>query len=321
MTFPHDEESSSPDPAFNNLEREKEEDDDAILTTGAEPLLGPSPDVRTTSTSTPEDPPDSPPPLRTTVQVKVKQPEAIGWMDLPRKQQLIVIVLARLSEPLVQTSLQSYMFYQLKWFDPTLPDSVISSQAGMLHASFTAAQFLTAMLWGRVADSAYFGRKTVLMIGLTGASMFASHGLRISRNDGLTIQLVLSVLGFGFSTKFWQALLFRSLGGITNGNVGVLRTMISEIVREKKYQSRAFILLPMTYNIGVIIGPILGGILADPAHSYPSLFGHVKFFQVFPYALPNLLGAVFLFSAVLSVWLNLEEVSAGPLKALLVGRN
>lgn len=120
---------------------------------------------------------------------------------------------------------------------------------------------------------------------------------------------VFSVLGFGFSTKFWHALLFRSLGGITNGNIGVLRTMVSEIVREKKYQSRAFILLPMTFNIGVIIGPILGGILADPAHSYPSLFGQVKFFQNYPYALPNLLGAVFLFSAVLSVWLNLEEVS------------
>jgi MFS family permease len=51
----------------------------------------------------------------------------------------------------------------------------------MLHASFTAAQFLTAMLWGRVADSAYFGRKTVLMIGLTGASMSPSHVSRRRR--------------------------------------------------------------------------------------------------------------------------------------------
>lgn len=30
----------------------------------------------------------------------------VGWRDLPRKKQLIVITLARLSEPLVQTSLQ-----------------------------------------------------------------------------------------------------------------------------------------------------------------------------------------------------------------------
>ncbi|GJC89182.1 putative membrane protein YCR023C [Colletotrichum liriopes] len=219
--------------------------------------------------------------------VKPDKPKPVAWRDLPKKQQLLVITLTRLSEPLVQTSLQSYMFYQLKWFDPSLPDSVISSQAGVLHASFTAAQFITAMVWGRLADSKRFGRKTVLMIGLLGTC--------------------LSCVGFGFSQTFAQALVFRCIGGATNGNVGVLRTMISEIVREKKFQARAFILLPMTFNIGVIIGPILGGILSDPAGSYPSLFGDVEFFQKYPYAAPNLLSAIFLSSAALSVWLCLDE--------------
>ncbi|GKT60560.1 major facilitator superfamily transporter [Colletotrichum tofieldiae] len=256
--------------------------------------------------------------------VKPDKPKPVAWRDLPKKQQLLVITLTRLSEPLVQTSLQvrgnfrehsypahshshriphtglfnhddkqslthaqSYMFYQLKWFDPSLPDSVISSQAGVLHASFTAAQFITAMVWGRLADSKRFGRKTVLMIGLLGTC--------------------LSCVGFGFSQTFAQALAFRCIGGATNGNVGVLRTMISEIVREKKFQARAFILLPMTFNIGVIIGPILGGILSDPAGSYPSLFGDVDFFKKYPYAAPNLLSAIFLSSAALSVWLCLDE--------------
>ena len=97
------------------------------------------------------------------------------------------------------------MFYQLKWFDPNLPDSTISAQAGILHASFMAAQFVTAMIWGRVADSRRAGRKTVLLIGLLGTSF--------------------SCLGFGFSTSFWQALVFRTIGGATNGNIGVMRTM------------------------------------------------------------------------------------------------
>lgn len=97
------------------------------------------------------------------------------------------------------------MFYQLKWFDPTLPDATIASQAGVLHASFMAAQFVTALLWGRVADSRRAGRKTVLLIGLLGTSA--------------------SCVGFGFSTTFSQALLFRTLGGMTNGNIGVMRTM------------------------------------------------------------------------------------------------
>ncbi len=66
----------------------------------------------------------------------------------------------------------------------------------------------------------------------------------------------------------------------------------------------------MTFNIGVIIGPILGGILSDPAGSYPNLFGHIEFFQRFPYATPNLVSAFFLFCAMMGVWLCLEEVSA-----------
>lgn len=75
-----------------------------------------------------------------------------------------------------------------------------------------------------------------------------------------------------------------------------------------RYQSRAFLLLPMTFNIGTIIGPILGGVLSDPAGSYPDLFGNIAFFQRFPYATPNLVSAFFLFCAMLSVWLCLEEV-------------
>ncbi|KAI0973943.1 major facilitator superfamily domain-containing protein [Xylaria arbuscula] len=213
--------------------------------------------------------------------------KVVAWRDLPKKDQLLVITLARLSEPLTQTSLQAYMFYQLRWFDPTLPDAAISSQAGILHASFTAAQFFTAMLWGRIADSKVVGRKTVIMIGLFGT--------------------LISCLGFGFSTSFYQALFFRSLGGITNGNIGVMRTMISETIREKKYQSRAFLILPMTFNIGVIVGPILGGLLSDPANSYPAVFGDVDFFKHFPYAPPNIVSAIFLGTALLLCWLMLEE--------------
>lgn len=76
-----------------------------------------------------------------------------------------------------------------------------------------------------------------------------------------------------------------------------------------RIESRAFLLLPMTFNIGVIIGPILGGVLADPAGSYPDLFGETSFFVNFPYVLPNLVSAFFLLSASLTAWLCLEEVS------------
>lgn len=94
--------------------------------------------------------------------------------------------------------------------------------------------------------------------------------------------------------------------------------MISEIIREKKYQSRAFLLLPMTFNIGVIVGPIMGGLLADPISSYPSVFGKdsifggrggVSWMKTYPYALPNLVSAVFLAFSAMALMVGLEEVS------------
>lgn len=111
---------------------------------------------------------------------------------------LQILTIARLSEPLTQTSLQAYMFYQLKHFDSSLSDSAISAQVGLLQGCFTAAQFLTAIIWGRIADADWGGRKRVLVIGLLGTAM--------------------SSVGFGFSRSFTSAAIFRILGGVLNGN-------------------------------------------------------------------------------------------------------
>ncbi|CZT06451.1 related to E.coli tetracycline resistance protein TCR1 [Rhynchosporium graminicola] len=218
-----------------------------------------------------------------------KKEEIVTWSSLPRKSQLAILTLARLSEPLVQTSLRSYLFYQLRSFDQSLPASTIASQAGIMQGSFAAAQLCTAMLWGRFSDRG--GRKRILLIGLSGTTI--------------------SCIGFGFSQNFYQALCFRMLGGALNGNVGVMRTMISEIVREKKFQSRAFLILPMVANIGSIIGPMIGGFTSNPAGSFPEIFGGIWFFEQFPYASPNLISATFLFCAAMTVFFGLEETHEG----------
>lgn len=144
-----------------------------------------------------------------------KSEKPVTWRSLPKKGQLAILTFARLSEPLTQTSLQAYLFYQLKSFDPSLPDSTISAQAGLLQGTFTAAQFVTAVWWGRLADAEWMGRKRVLLISLLGTCI--------------------STLGYGFSRSFVTAAIFRTLGGILNSNIGVMRTMIAEIVEEKRY--------------------------------------------------------------------------------------
>ncbi|KAK2761314.1 hypothetical protein FQN54_001836 [Arachnomyces sp. PD_36] len=221
--------------------------------------------------------------------------ESVTWGSLPKKGQLAILTVARLAEPLTQTSLQAYMFYQLKSFDPALPDSTIASRVGILQATFTGAQFLTAVMWGRIADSESVGRKKVLIVGLFGTG--------------------LSCVGVGFSKSYAVAAVFRTLGGALNSNVGVMRTMISEMV-EKKYRPRAFLILPMCFNIGVIIGPIFGGLLADPVGNYPGIFGPgsviggedgVWWMKHWPYALPNVLSGIFIIVAGIAVTLGLDE--------------
>jgi hypothetical protein len=75
--------------------------------------------------------------------------------------------------------------------------------------------------------------------------------------------------------------------------------------------------MPMCFNIGVIIGPILGGLLADPIKSYPRIFGSnsliggkhgVWWMKHWPYALPNLTSAVFILISAVAVIFGLDEV-------------
>lgn len=128
------------------------------------------------------------------------------------------------------------MFYQLKSFDRSLPDSVIAGQAGVMQASFKAGQLMTALAWGTVADSDWAGRKTVIIVGLLGTSklLLVSNIRRGRYRTDNTSPIVISCLGFGFSTCFWQALCFRTMGGALNGNVPVMRTVISEMIGEKR---------------------------------------------------------------------------------------
>lgn len=137
-----------------------------------------------------------------------RKPQQASWSSLPQKSQLAILTLARLSEPLTQTSLQSYMYYQLKSFPGEPSDSTVAHQAGMLAAAFTGAQFCTAIMWGRLADWEGMGRKRVILIGLLGS--------------------MLGSLGFGFSRSFGEAVVWRFVGGVLNGNIGVMRTLISE---------------------------------------------------------------------------------------------
>ncbi|KAK6536174.1 hypothetical protein TWF281_000420 [Arthrobotrys megalospora] len=222
--------------------------------------------------------------------------ENIGWMSLPRKKQLIILALCRLSEPITATSLLSYVYYFIK----SLPDAdtpeEISRRAGVMVAAFSICQFVTGMIWGRLSD--VYGRKPIVVMGLFGSA--------------------LASLGLAFSKNFYWAVAMRMVSGGANATTGVLRTIVAELIKEKKYQSRAFLIMPMCMNIGIIIGPILGGILANPIEAHPGIFGPgswlggkdgVGWMKEYPYALPNIVSAVFLCFSFLLATFGLEETN------------
>ncbi|KAI0808747.1 major facilitator superfamily domain-containing protein [Xylaria sp. FL0064] len=233
----------------------------------------------------------TPPPMSE----KKKLAGPVTWMSLPRKDQLAILFLSRLVDFLQVASLQAYVFYQLKSFDDSLTDAQISSQAGLLQGAFTGAQVLTAFLWGKAADASWCGRKNVLIIGLFGTAI--------------------SCIGYGFATSFWTAAFWRAAGGGINGTVGIIRTMIAEITVERKYQSRAFLILPISFSVASTLGPLMGGLLADPALTLPGLFGESAIWGFdwifkYPYALPSLINTVTLSVTGLIVFLGLEETSS-----------
>ncbi|KAF7534037.1 hypothetical protein G7054_g6557 [Neopestalotiopsis clavispora] len=216
----------------------------------------------------------------------------VTWLSLPRKDQLAILFLCRFVDFLQVASLQAYVFYQLRSLDGTKSDSEISAQVGILQGSSTGAQVLTAILWGKAADATWCGRKTVLVVGLLGTAV--------------------SCLGCGFASSFYWAVFWRALGGAINGLVGIIRTMIAEITVQRKYQSRAFLILPMSFNVAGILGPLLGGYLADPSRNLPSLFGKGCLFgsrmvEKYPYALPGIINAILLSVTAAIVFLGLEE--------------
>jgi predicted MFS family arabinose efflux permease len=51
---------------------------------------------------------------------------------------------------------------------------------------------------------------------------------------------VSSLLVVGFSSSFWIALAGRVLGGILNGNIGVVQTMVGELVKNPKHERMQF---------------------------------------------------------------------------------
>ncbi|MCJ1390264.1 hypothetical protein MMC18_003122 [Xylographa bjoerkii] len=170
-------------------------------------------------------------------------------------------------------------------FKITSSDNEIAIYAGMVTSAFAFAEFSSGVVWGRLSDKV--GRKPVLIGGLAGTG--------------------LSMMIFGFAPNLPVALVGRALGGLLNGNIGVLQTTVAEMITVKEHQPRAYSIMPFVWCLGSILGPALGGALAQPCLNYPSVFSRGTIFDQFPFLLPNLVCAIILACGVTIGILFLEE--------------
>lgn len=51
---------------------------------------------------------------------------------------------------------------------------------------------------------------------------------------------IVSLLSVGLSTNFFIALIGRALGGALNGNMGVIQTMVGEMITNPKHERKLF---------------------------------------------------------------------------------
>ncbi|KKY14364.1 putative mfs transporter [Phaeomoniella chlamydospora] len=122
----------------------------------------------------------------------------------------------------------------------------------------------------------------------------------------LTWTMITSII-FGMSHSLPAMLTARALGGAGSGTVGIIRTMVAEMVPEKSLQPRAFSLMPLVWAVGSCFGPSFGGALANPARQYPGVFGHSSFFRKWPFLLPNLVSSIFFLVGLTTGILFLKE--------------
>ncbi len=105
----------------------------------------------------------------------------------------------------------------------------------ILVVSFTAAQLLSAPLWGRFSDR--YGRRPALLVGLGAAAV--------------------AYVVFAFATSIWLLLLSRIVQGAGGGTVGVIQAYVADAV-EPQNRAKALGWLSAATNLGVAIGPALG---------------------------------------------------------------
>ena len=147
---------------------------------------------------------------------------------------------------------------------------------GSLIACYSFFSFLFAPLIGMLSDR--FGRKRTLAY-----SLFLTLGGYLVFASGI------------YTGQLWLLFLGRSLSGIAAGNISVLYSAVADISAPED-KAKNFGLIGAAFGLGFIIGPVIGGTLANS-----------ELVSWFNYSTPFLFAAGLVFVNICLVWLGLPE--------------
>ncbi|PPQ80161.1 hypothetical protein CVT25_001454 [Psilocybe cyanescens] len=194
-------------------------------------------------------------------------------------------------------------------------ESRVGYYVGLLQSLFFLAEACTVLYWSRTSD--HIGRKPVILTGLFGLSISmycfglskTFWGIVLSKRSFTDAKLSSRSLSGALSTwKYWchEKVQWPFFVELTFS-----LTMVVEITDSTNI-SKAYAYMPLAWNTGGTVGPMIGGWLVQPADRFPGLFGGSEFLRTYPYFLPCAVPATFSLIALIVTHFFLKETVPCP---------
>lgn len=124
-------------------------------------------------------------------------------------------------------------------------------ELGWLTAVYALTQTVCAPFWGALSDR--IGRKPIISVGIIGYAI--------------------SLFLFGLASSFWALFIARSLSGILSSATSVASLAYVGDSSSEDERSKNMSQLGAAMSVGVMIGPLLGGVLAGYSLALPFFTG------------------------------------------------
>ncbi|KAM9973975.1 hypothetical protein ACTFIW_007637 [Dictyostelium discoideum] len=197
---------------------------------------------------------------------------------------ILAIFIIMLCDAINSLSIFPYVNFLVSSFNLTTDKNKLGYFVGILASSYYIAQLVSSFFWGWFSN--YRGRRPSLLLGLIGS--------------------MICLTGVGFSRNYPMVIVFRFLSGLLNGNVSIAKTMLGEIT-DSSNQAKAFSFIGLSWGVGGIIAPLIGGFFSNFCNKHPELLGDGNIVCRFPYLLPNIICVLFSLTGLVLGYVYLQE--------------